>query len=157
MNEYYIGWVFTGSLLGLVIASTLYWLGGRNDKIIRRLGSALTLALTVNIASLCMGRWNPYLLIIFPLLFGGFSLGYGADLFWQKVIRRTIYALGVTFSGIIFCLTVSPNCFWILIPHIGIGLFSVYMGVKNPIHAVAEEGMICVALNLGLILYPFIV
>ena len=150
-------YVFTASLIGLVIASFLYMLGGRNDKIIRRIGSSLTLALTVNIASLCMGKWNPYLLIIFPLLFGGFSLGYGANTFWHKVIRRLFYALAITFSGLIFCFTVSPHCFWILPIHIGVGLTSIYLGIKNPIHAVAEEGIICVVLNLGLIMYPFVV
>ena len=157
MNEYSIGFIFTGSMIGLVIASMLYWIGGRAVKIIRRMGSALTLGLTVNIASFLMKVWNPWLLGIFILLLCGFAMGYGANTTIQKLIRRSLYAIAVCTSGLVFCLTLGGNA-WLILPlHIGVGIWSIWLGLKNPLYAPAEEGFICVLLNLGLCAYPFIV
>jgi len=155
MNEYTIGWIFTGSMAGMLIASTLYWLGGRNNKATRRIGSAAVLATTVNIASWLMKVWTSWALLIFPLLFGGFSQGYGAKTVKAKIIRRTVYAVGILLSGLIFCLKYGGNCWMVFIPHVGVGLWSIWLGVKNPVYAPAEEGYICVLLNMGLIMYPF--
>lgn len=155
MSEYTTLYQFAGSLFGLFLATFLYMLGGRSRKWQRRFIASLILAITVNVVSLLRGIWNPYLLIIWPLLIGGFSLGYGADTFFEKVLRRTIYALGVIFSGCLF-FTVTNNAVWVLIPHVGIGAWSIYMGVRNPIESASEEGVICVLLNIMLISYPFI-
>lgn len=157
MNEYTIGWQASISGLGAVIGATLYWIGGRNNKAIRRILGSFILALTVN--GICLWReiWSPFFLIVFPLLFAGFSLGYGADGTFHKITKRTSYALACCMSGLVFCFVLGGNTWFVLIPHIGIALWSIYLGVKNPISAAAEEFFICMLLNIGLIMYPFII
>lgn len=158
MSEFTIGWIGSGSGLGLLIASTLYWIGGRDgtSKLWRRLGGAFILALTVNLSSLFLGNWEIIYLLVFPCLFAGFSMGYGGDNLLAKIIRRTLYAIGVTGSGLIFAFTIGGAAWGIFIFHAIIGLTSVWLGVRNPFHAVAEEWAICMVLNLGLIFYPFV-
>lgn len=159
MSEYTILYTAVGSMLGMTIACLFYGLGGRSGKWLRRFIGSLILATTVNIATVIMGKWNPWLIAIYPALIIGFSMGYGVNdgnvLF--KVIRRTLYALGVLAAGAIFFITMGPKALWILIPHAGIGLWSVYLGTKNPMHAAAEEVFVCALLNIGLCMYPFIV
>jgi len=156
LSEYEVTYLVGGVGLGLVIASFLYALGGRHNKLWRRLGSALVLSLTVIIATIFKSLWDIRLLIIFPLLFIGFSVGYGAEHLSFKLLRRTIYALGVSLSGGIFIWILGSKALFILIPHIGVGLWSVYLGVKNPIDAPAEEFFVCLLLNAGLCMYPFL-
>lgn len=156
MNEYLILWIAFGSMISLSLATLLYALGGRSGKWKRRFIASLILATTVNIASLIMGRFSFWLFLVYPLLIGGFSLGYGADSTISKVMRRTTYALGVCAPGLIFCLVFGGKAWLILPVHIGVGLFSLWLGVKNPIFAAAEEIFVCALLNIGLMMYPFI-
>jgi len=147
----------TGGLLGVVLACFFYSWGGRSGKWKRRFIASFILACTVNILCALMGTWTPKQLIIYPLLVGGFSLGYGADSFGQKIMRRSIYAAAIIFSGLVLALTIDHGALWVLIPHAGIGAFSIFLGVKNPIYAAAEEVFICAILNVGLVMYPFAV
>jgi len=159
MNEYNIMYTGIGALIGLVISAWLYAEGGRQDKWKRRFLASAVLATTVNICSLIMGKWTYELLGIFPLLIVGFSLGYGVNddnVVW-KITRRTLYALGNIVSGLLFIFFVSQSGWLVFVPHVGIALWSVWLAVKNPIHAAAEELFVCVLLNLGLCMYPFIV
>lgn len=158
MNEYTIGWLTSGSGLGLLISSTLYWLGGRSGKWKRRWVGAFVLATTVCLASKAMGIWSWWLLMTFPCLVAGFSLGYGGDKLREKVIRRSIYCLGVVSAGLVFCLInpTNTNTWAVLIMHIGVASWSVYMGVRNPVYASAEEFFISMILSVGLIAQPFV-
>lgn len=156
MNEMATVYQYFGSLIGLVVAVFFYMWGGRTNKFLRRLVGSFILALTVNIVSLLRGLWDPWLLLIWPLLIGGFYLGYGGDFLGEKFIRRLSYALAVCCSGLVFCFVLGGKCWWLLIPHVGIGLWSIYMGIRSVLEASAEEGFICVILNLALISYPFI-
>ncbi len=157
MSEYLILYLVFGSLIGVAVAALLYMLGGRAGKWKRRYVGSFVLAGTVNVVSVVMQIWNPWLLLVFPALIGGFSMGYGGDNLGMKILRRTLYAAGVCAAGLVFCLTMGGNAWWVLIPHVGVGAWSIYLGVKNPIYAAAEEGFICVLLNIGLCMYPFIV
>lgn len=157
MSEYKILYVAFGSLIGLSLSCLLYSLGGREGKWKRRFIASLILAITVSVASLVMGKFNFWLLLIYPALIAGFSMGYGADTFWGKIIRRTLYALSVIASGLVFCFTFGGNTWWVLPVHAGVGLFSIYLGVKNPMAAASEEIFVCALLNIGLCMYPFIV
>jgi len=159
MSEYTILWIAFGSLIGLVISALLYAIGGRvggPGKWIRRFVASFILATVVNMASVMMGNYSVWLILAYPGLVASFSLGYGADTLIFKVIRRLIYALGVILSGLIFCFVFGGMCWWVLPFHIGVGLFSVYLGIRNPVPAPVEELFICVLLNLGLVLYPFV-
>ena len=156
MSEYTILYTAFGSLIGLAFASLCYALGGRSGKWKRRFVGSLILATTVGVSSAVMGKWNPRLIVIYPALAAGFSMGYGGEGALRKILRRTIYAMGILASGAIFFLTIGPHALWILIPHAGIGAWSIYLGVKNPMHAASEEVFICAILNIGLCMYPFI-
>lgn len=154
MNEWHTTYQVTGAGFGLVLTALLYTLGGRNGKWNRRFIASLILSSTV--ITLCVLRqsFSWWLLLIYPLLVVGYSLGYGADALGAKIIRRLVYALGVLMSGVL-CAWVLGG-WWVLIPHAGVGLWSIYMGVKNPIDSPAEEFVICMLLGLGLIMYPFV-
>ena len=156
MNEYTTIWQGFFGLIGLSLASLLYAIGGRSQKLWRRLGGAAMLAAVVNTLLLWRGMWDPWALCVFPLLFIGFSMGYGADTMWMKVTRRTIYAFGVLSAGLLLAFLYGGNAWWILVPHVGVGLWSVWLGVKNPVEAAFEEMWICALLNMGLIAYPFV-
>lgn len=156
MNEYNTVYQFFGAMIGLSVAVLLYMLGGRKDKIIRRLGSATVLAITNNVLTVIRGIWSPWFLLMVPALFAGFSMGYGGDNTWTKVIRRFIYAVGVLACGLIFCFQLGGNAWILFVAHAGVGLWSIWLGVKNPIEAPAEEGLVCALLNVCLIAYPFI-
>lgn len=158
MTEPQIGNLIALNGLALVLSCWLYQFGGRfgTSKLWRRLGSALVLALAVNITAFLLGKHHlPYLLLL-PCLFAGFSMGYGANTFQQRLIRRILYAIGVLGSGLIIALTLGDSAWWIFMFHCGIGIWSVWAGLTNPWDAPAEEFIICLLLNLGLISYPFL-
>jgi len=157
MTEYTTNYQVVSAGLGLVIASALYsWGGrGRTTKLWRRIGSAFILGLIFNLLTLVREIWSAWFLLIPLLLFGGFSLGYGSDYFETKLLKRTVYALAIIFSGVVVCIIMQAG-WWILIPHAGIGLWSIYLGIKSIIETPAEEFFICMILNLGLLMYPFI-
>jgi hypothetical protein len=156
-NEYFIGYMAFFSLLGLASGCLLYMLGGRQGKWIRRFLGSLIISMDVYTTSVVLGTFNWWLLLIYPVLAIGFSLGYGADILWKKIVKRTIFALAVLSAGLICCFSMGGNA-WVVFPcHVGIGLWSVYLGVRNPLQAAAEETFVCALLNLGLIMYPFMV
>lgn len=156
MSEYQIGHLATFGLLGVTLASWLYMLGGRSDKIIRRLGGAFVLAATANALSKLMGYWSPWQLLILPALFGGFSLGYDGESLRMKVVKRFFYATAICSSGLILCLTIGGKAWLVLPVHMGVGVWSVWLGVKNPLKAAAEEVFVCALLNIGLMMYLFV-
>lgn len=155
-NEYFIGYTAVASLIGLAAGCLFYMLGGRDGKWLRRFIGSLIIAITVWGASIVMGTFNWWLLLIYPALSVGFSFGYGADLVWTKIIKRTIFALAVLSAGLVCACSMGGNA-WLVFPcHLGIGLWSVYLGVTNPVQAAAEEVFVCASLNLMLMAYPFI-
>lgn len=156
MSEYAIGNLAVGGMLGLTLSTWLYMIGGRANKIIRRLGAALVLAVTVNLLSVAMGKWHPLMIAILPSLFAGFSMGYGANVGYLKFVRRLLYCLGVCSAGAIMALALGGNAWMILPLHIGVGLWTIFLGLKNPTLAASEEVFVCALLNIGIIIYPFI-
>lgn len=158
MNEEIIIWQFAVAGLGLLIGSVLYSFGGYRGKWKRRFVGSFILAATFN--GVCYWRggwlWSPWLLTSFPLLIGSFCLPYGAHSTFPKIIKRTSVVLACVTSGLAFCILNGGNAWWVFVPHLGIGLWSVYLGVKNPIQARAEEGFVCMLLCMGLMMYPFI-
>src|SRR3990167_9148154 len=132
MSEYIILYQATGALLGVILASFLYSLGGRSGKWKRRFVASFVLAATVNVLCVLRGVWQPLMLAVWPILIGGFSLGYGADVLWLKVVRRLVYALAVLMAGVLMAFILGGNAWWVLMPYIVVGLFSVFLGVKNP-------------------------
>lgn len=155
MSEFSIGSIASASLVGLALASWLYMAGGRSGKWKRRFVASFILALTVWLSSIALGNFDWKLLGIYPLLIAGFSLGYGGDTLGIKILRRSIYALGVVGSGVACAFILGGNAFWVLPVHVLLGVGSVCLGVKNPLHAASEETFVCASLNLGLLMYAF--
>lgn len=157
MSEYVLLYQITGAGLALVFASFLYSLGGREGKWKRRFVASFVLSTTVCVCCLLRGIFSWWMLFTYPLLIGGFSLGYGGtDIPWQKVLKRLVYALACCMAGVLMAFLIRGNAFWVLPFHLGIGMFSIYLGVKNPLQAAGEEFIICMILNLPLITYAFI-
>jgi len=155
MNEYLIGYTAAGSIITLGIGSVFYMMGGRAKKWLRRYIASLLQALNCNICSLIMGTWSFPLLLIYPLLIGGFSLGYGGEEFWTKFWRRLVFCLAQVCVALVFCLRYGGACWLILPVHLAVSLCSIYLGIRNPIHAAAEEVFVFVTNNLMLCAYPF--
>ncbi len=157
MSETMIGYLAFGTLIGLAVGCLFYMLGGREGKWKRRFVGSLVIAGTSISASILMGKFSWYLLLAYPVLIAGMSLGYGGDTLITKFTRRLLFALGVCSAGLVYAFTFGGNAWLILVPHIGIGLWSIWLGIKNPIEAAAEEIFICAFLCLGLMMYPFMV
>src|SRR3990167_1590727 len=113
--EYLLMYQITGCGLGLVLSSFLYSWGGRSGKWKRRFIASFILSAGLNGLCVWRGLWSPYLLIIWPLLIGGFSLGYGADSTGAKILRRSIYCFAILMSGFITAFVMGGNAWWILI------------------------------------------
>ena len=158
MNEMTTVYQATLAMLGLTAACFMYSWGGRSGKWKRRFIGSFILAATVNGLCAWRGVWNPWIMATFPLLVFGFSMGYGDKGIggYYKFIRRFIYAACVLLSGVLMASVLGGNAWFVLIPHVGVGIWSVYLGAKNPIEAAAEEVFICALLNIGLVMYPFI-
>lgn len=156
MTEFNIGTLAVLSLFGLVTGSFFYMWGGRTNKWLRRVIGSVVIASTVIIMLVVFQRFQWIHLLIYPMLFIGFSLGYSGGSVKTKLISRSIYALGVCSSGVLLAYTLGGNA-WLILPiHLGVGAWSIWLGIKNPVHASSEEVFICVLLNIGLLMYPFI-
>ena len=157
MSEPTMIWMFAVAMVFLSIGSVLYSMGGYSGKWKRRFVGSFILSLGFNGLCAWRGLWNPWLLATFPALIGTFCLPYGAETTFPKVIKRTCVVIAAVGSGVIFCITHPELPAWkVLIPHLCVGICSIYMGAVNPIKARAEEGFICLLLTLGLYMYPFI-
>jgi len=144
------------AMLCLTLACFFYAWGGRSGKWKRRFVGSFVLACGLNLLFAWRGIWSPWFLATYPLLAIGFSIGYGADSLDKKLIRRLIYAFGILSSGLLVAWVLGGNAWFVLIPHVGVGLWSIWLGIKNPIEAAAEETFICALLNICLLMYPFI-
>ena len=155
-------WLIAAMGFASFIASVLYMLGGTEGfagKWLRRfLGSAI-LAGAANLAAVVMGSWQwPYLLF-FVCLAAGFSLGYGADTTAQKILKRTIYALGVLSTCIIGLWVTGFTMGGFVIAGLAtvVGLGSIVLGVINPITSAAEQYIVCQLLTIFVPFWAFVV
>lgn len=155
MDESIVIWQFAVAVMGLAIGSIAYSIGGYKGKWKRRFVGSFIISSTF--VGVCAWRelWSPWLLLSYPMLIGTFCLPYGADTLFPKIIKRSTLVLASLAIGIGFCVLHGGNSWWVLIPHGGIAMWSVYLGVKNPIHARAEEGFICLLLCMAILMYPF--
>lgn len=156
MNEYVTLYQVTLSGFSLVLSSFLYSLGGRSGKWKRRFIAPFILTLTVCILMLWRGMWDWRLPFLYPILAIGFSLGYGSEIILTKILKRSIYAIAIVMTGVLLCLVIDNRAWSIFIPHVGVAAWSIYLGVINPIEAAAEEFWVCMVLNSGLMMYPFL-
>lgn len=148
------GWVLVaiGGLLALV-SNVMYMLGGTQgfSKLIRRFCASSILAGCACFLALANSSWNWLYLAFFPCLMLGFSMGYGGEELWYKVMRRSVYAFGVL-SACVFGAWInsfSASSITVLILAAITGLTSVALGVLNPFKSARlEEFLVCQVLTL---------
>ena len=154
--EYLTVWQSFAAGAGLVTGSLFYSLGGRSNKWLRRFIGSAVLAGTVCGIAAWRGIFNPFMLLTFPALILGFSLGYGGNTISVKLRKRALCCLAVCMAGLVMAICIGGNA-WMVFPfHFGVAIFSVYLGLINPIAAAAEEFFICLILNTGLMAYAFV-
>lgn len=156
MSEYTLIYLILGGSVGLVISCFLYSLGGRSGKWKRRFIASAILTATINILSVLLNKWNPWMLAVYPILVTGFSLGYGGtDNLAVKIFKRSYCALVICMAGLLLAFLIGGNAWWVFVAHIITAGISVFLGTKNFLPAAVEEFAICLVLNLFLITYPF--
>ncbi len=156
MNEYTTGYTAAGSIAGLAIMAALYMSGGRSGKWKRRFVASFIQALNTNVCFAIMGIWQAWLLLTWPIISIGLHFGYGGDTAGQKIIRRSIYCVANLAVAGIFIWRYGTPMLWVFIPNVGVAVWSIYLGVKNPLYAPAEEVFVCVLLYLMTNAYPFV-
>ena len=146
--------------LGICVIDCWTWmLGGRKGKYKRRyIGSAIQTA-GINIISIALGTWVwQFLASVVPEIISR-SLGYGGDTTSEKIMRRTVFALGSLGVGCFLAWGVgfTGKAITILICQAIASVGSIILGVKNPLPASCEEVFVCMSLKYFNYAYIFIV
>ena len=154
MNEWILVWLVPLRIFIVLVFATIYCVGGRRWKWIRRWVGGSFMAASLIGLSIALGRFSWPFAAASVGIYGGLVLGYGAKTTARKVLRRALYGLALGLSGFGIGLTQGV---WLL------GLFqvilavfaSVYLGVLNPAKsAVDEEALIAL---LGTAVLPFMI
>jgi hypothetical protein len=155
MNETWIGTIAAIEAAILIIGCWFYMLGGRSGKWRRRFIGSLICSTAVWVGLLLMGLFKWGALGLYPLLAICFSLGYGADTFGTKIVKRSVVVATLCLSGVLMASILGGSAWQVLPLQVFIGMGSIYLGVKNPIQAAAEEFFVCLLLTECLVMYPF--
>lgn len=146
---------------GAFISCILYMLGGTSgfNKGIRRFGSSFFLSLSANLVAIFLGRWVWQYALMLPALILAFCMGYGADTTWQKILRRSVYAVGVLLACLCGFWAVGGTIgAWIVLGCAFLaGITSIVLGVFNPFNnARVEEYLVCQVLTLFVPFWAFV-
>jgi hypothetical protein len=148
------GWglIAFGGLLALVSNVFYMWGGTKGFGLFwRRFVGAAILAGSTSFIAGQTSSWVPQYLAFYPCLILGFSLGYGGDENWKKIIRRYAYATGVLSCCLfgMWAKSFSADSIVVVVLASIIGLTSVIMGVFNPFKSARlEEFLIAQVLTL---------
>jgi hypothetical protein len=144
--------VMIGGFCGFA-GNCFYCMGGTSGfgLVWRRYAGTIILALACNLIAVYLGKWVWQYLIVWPCLLGGMSLGYGGDNLSTKVLKRSLFALGVVMAVLVGVwatgFTVSGWLVFGLSVLIGSG--SVALGVMNPFNnAPVEQYLVCQTLTM---------
>lgn len=154
MSENLLQIIASLKLVAVAVFATLYGFGGIRGKWKRRILGSCVYTLLLCALSLWSGSFSLWYLSVFPILFGGLSIGYGADDFKDKVIKRSRYGFFCSLAALPVAIV---NQAWLmLVLHIFLCvLVSVVLGVFNPTkNARNEETLIGATIGL-LPLYMF--
>ena len=150
--------------LAAFISNVLYMWGGTEmswggKKWLRRFLGSFVLAAAANGIALVLGNWAWQYILIWPALIGGMSLGYGADNLGEKILKRSIFALGVCTAGIFGLWATGWTGFGIgiLVMQVVIGAASVFLGAQNPYsNSPLEQFLISQILTLTVPFWAFV-
>ena len=143
--------------LATYIASVFYMWGGTAGfgLVWRRWIGSFVVALAANLIAVALHVWVWQYLLFYPMLGAGMTLGYGSSRLWVKVLKRTLFALGVLSCCIVGAWIAGfSGPAWIVLGLAFVtGLTSVVLGVWNPFsNAPLEQYIIA---NLLLLYVPF--
>jgi len=147
-----------------LISSVLYMWGGTEmswggKKWLRRYLGSFVLAVAASVTAVVLAKWDWRYLLMYPCLFGGFSLGYGAPTTAGKILRRTLFALGVLTACIVGAWIAgwTVAAYMVLGISFSIGLASVLLGTFNPFkNAPLEQYIICQLLTMFIPFWAFV-
>ena len=136
--------------LGVCVIDAFLWMwGGRSGKYKRRfIGSALQTA-AINVLAVVVGSWAWQFILAVGGEIGSRTMGYGGDSTGEKVLRRSVFALGSLAAGAMLAWGAgfSSKAIVVLICQAVASVVSIILGVKNPFPASVEEVFVCISLK----------
>ena len=156
MSETWIGTIAFIEMLILCVGCWFYMLGGRSGKWKRRFVGSLICSTALWVGLVLTQQFNWWALGVYPLLIGAFCLGYGSDVPLTKILKRMIVVAATLTTGVLMAVIIGGNAWMVLPLQAAIAMGSVWLGVKNPITAAAEEFFVCLLLTQCLMMYPFV-
>ncbi len=151
MNEMTLQLIAGLKLVWIAVFAYLYGRGGINSKWIRRYLGALFLTLGICLFSLWQGQFSWLYLISLPLLISSLSIGYGAQLFTVKLLKRSRYGLLISLSALPITIVQGTWLFFGLYTALCITM-SVVLGVFNIANSAREEESL-IGMTIGLNLF----
>ena len=147
MGEYKVQLRMIGKMAWAFGFAILYALGGISNLWIRRFIAPVWLGGGMYLFS---RDWR--VLLQLPLLIGALHLGYGADMFWIKILKRLEFGMACGFSNVthLFDKGFDKKRFFTLfgLAVIWIPIFIAILGAINPVLARGEELMIGLMIGL---------
>jgi len=140
-NEYKLQFRILGKFAWVVVFALLYALGGIHFKWIRRFVAPVWLGGGMYLFS---RDWRVFIQV--PFQMATLSMGYGADLFWEKIGRRLLFgfANGLPNLTHLFDKGFNKKRFWTLLSLAVLlnPIIIAILGAINPVVARAEEMLI---------------
>lgn len=161
MSEFNQGMLGTLGLFICLIFSLLSWFGGRDKnylgiraRIWKRWIAPIFFSVSVVCLSLVTGTFKWWFTLSIPAYAISTYIGYGGSTLWIKILRRTLW----TIFRVMCALTLfnpSPRWISLFLVQLGVALLTtLIIGIKNPVAAAQEEGII----NFSSVMFvPFMV
>ena len=149
MTEISLGILAVVALIICAIDCFFWMWGGRSGKWKRRYIGSFIQTLGLNILSVIGGTWAwQYILSLGPEI-GSRSMGYGGDSTGEKVLRRSVFAIGSLLVGVVLAWGAgfSSKTVILLICQAIASIITIILGVKNPFPAAVEEVFVCFTLK----------
>ncbi|MEI8350101.1 MAG: hypothetical protein WCI77_08095 [Candidatus Omnitrophota bacterium] len=134
-SDYKLQFRFFFKLLWVCVFALLYSFGGIEFKWIRRFLAPVWLTLGMFTFS---GNWK--VIFYLPLQIAALHLGYGAEIVWQKVLKRLLYAFANAQASIVLIFSSDKRFIFSFLLHNILCISAiVILGVFNPLNARGEE------------------
>jgi hypothetical protein len=149
MSEFNLG-TLAAIALGICVVDSFLWMwGGRSGKWKRRYAGSALQTLGINILSIICGTWAWQFILALGPEIGSRSMGYGGETTGEKIMRRSVFAIGSLGAGAFLAwgCGFSAKAIWLLIAQAVASIASIILGVKNPLPAAVEEVFVCVSLK----------
>lgn len=158
MTEFNLG-TLAVIALGICVLDTFLWMwGGRSGTWKRRfIGSGIQAA-GINILALIVGSWVWQFAASILAEIGSRVMGYGGDTTGEKILRRSVFALGSLAAGAVLAWGAGfgGRAVTLLICQAIASITSIILGVKNPLPASIEEIFVCMSLKYFNYAYIFV-